>query len=490
MRSFWTMIAAALLLAAGYVVYSMTMATEEASKALAAQRVARLEADKAKAAAQAAEAAAKPAAGVESAPVAKPATGTGEVKPENGGAAPAKNDVPATPAVTTPVNPPEKVAVRVPSDDAFPSEKIAEKLTPVIVVAHSYKPDGSPLTKSMGFLIAADLAVVGREVLSDSANVRIGLATGELVDTIGYVADDATRGFAIVKLAVAVKTTVVARLASKALDAEEVVAVVGPLTTQGLRVAPIFGKGEADAKLGAMVVLSTPVLETPSGCAIVNLEGEVVGIVTGATTEVPSAGRAVAAGAIAGTPRTLATAYAKPKTPESTQAHEAKVEADAEAKLEKQADGSTLVDGKYTMKGEGTAASPYEVTWEMLVSAQDTYDPRKGQKKLPGRVTMLDGKYVRINGYVAFPLYVEQPKELLGMLNQWDGCCIGTPPTPYDAIEVRLGGPVAKDDKLATYGVIEGKFGVKPYLVGDWLVGLFVMDDAKMTTKQFGGFGS
>ena len=26
----------------------------------------------------------------------------------------------------------------------------------------------------------------------------------------------------------------------------------------------------------------------------------------------------------------------------------------------------------------------------------------------------------------------------LMMLNQWDGCCIGVPPTPYDAIEVKL----------------------------------------------------
>ncbi|MEK6701916.1 MAG: hypothetical protein AABZ53_06615, partial [Planctomycetota bacterium] len=265
---------------------------------------------------------------------------------------------------------------------------------------------------------------------------------------------------------------------------------VGPLTTEGLRVAPIYGREDVDVKLGSTVVLSAPVMETPSGCAVVNVEGEVVGMVTGAATPVPSAARAIAAGAIAGTPRFAAMGYAKPKTPESTQAMEAKAETESEAKLEKQADGTTLVDGKYTIKGEGTAASPYEVTWEMLVSVQDTYDPRKGMKKIPGRVTMLDGKYVRINGYVAFPLYVEQPKELLGMLNQWDGCCIGTPPTPYDAIEVHLGGTVAKDDKLATYGVMEGRFGVKPYLVGDWLVGLFVMEDAKMTTKQFGGFGS
>ena len=39
-------------------------------------------------------------------------------------------------------------------------------------------------------------------------------------------------------------------------------------------------------------------------------------------------------------------------------------------------------------------------------------------------------------------------------------------------------------------GVVTGKLGLKPYLVGDWLVGLFVMDDATLSTKQYGGFGS
>ncbi len=162
----------------------------------------------------------------------------------------------------------------------------------------------------------------------------------------------------------------------------------------------------------------------------------------------------------------------------------------SEVKLEPQPDGSTKVDGRFTIKGSGTAESPYEVPWEMLVSGQETYDPRSGKKTIPARLQMLDGKHVRVTGYVAFPLYVEEPKELLSMLNQWDGCCIGVPPTPYDAIEVQLKESVKQDDRLATYGVVEGKFLVKPYLVGDWLVGLYVMESATLTVKRFGGFGS
>ncbi len=159
----------------------------------------------------------------------------------------------------------------------------------------------------------------------------------------------------------------------------------------------------------------------------------------------------------------------------------------AGAKIEKKPDGTMLVDDKFVVKGEGTRDKPYEVSWDMLVSAQETYDPRQGRKRLPERLTMLNDKYVRITGYIAFPMFVEQPRELLSMLNQWDGCCIGVPPTPYDAVEVHLAEPVNKEQRAGIYGVVTGKFGVKPYLAGDWLIGLYLMENAEFESKGFGG---
>ncbi|MCC6677679.1 MAG: DUF3299 domain-containing protein [Phycisphaerales bacterium] len=155
--------------------------------------------------------------------------------------------------------------------------------------------------------------------------------------------------------------------------------------------------------------------------------------------------------------------------------------------IEKREDGSMLVDGKYEVKGDGSAEKPYEVTWEMLISAQETYQPKEGKKLIPGRLAMLDNKHVRVTGYIAFPLYVQEAREMLSMLNQWDGCCIGVPPTPYDAIEVRLKDAVTGPERFATFGTVEGRFGVKPYVVGDWLVGLYTMDDAKFNAKVFTG---
>ena len=148
------------------------------------------------------------------------------------------------------------------------------------------------------------------------------------------------------------------------------------------------------------------------------------------------------------------------------------------------ADGSISVDDAWTIRGAGTDASPYEVSWEFLSSAQEEYMPRLGEKKLPARIAFLSGKRIRIAGYLAFPLVAPTASECLLMLNQWDGCCIGIPPTPYDAVEVKLMAEI-KGWKRHTinFGSIEGTFKVEPYLVENWLVGLYLIEGAKLDTE-------
>lgn len=158
--------------------------------------------------------------------------------------------------------------------------------------------------------------------------------------------------------------------------------------------------------------------------------------------------------------------------------------APAEApKLVTQDDGSILVDGKYVIKGKGTKAEPYRVSWDMLVSAEQFYQPRLGRKVIPPHIQMLNGKWVRLSGYIAFPIMAQSQDEMLMMLNQWDGCCIGVPPTPYDAIEVKLKKAAVGDERLRVTGSISGLLKVDPYLVKDWLVSLYLMDDGELTAN-------
>jgi hypothetical protein len=157
-------------------------------------------------------------------------------------------------------------------------------------------------------------------------------------------------------------------------------------------------------------------------------------------------------------------------------------------KLVTNADGSVTIDGRYTLRGNGTAEEPYQVSWEHLVSIQEDYAPKEGRDVIPPRVKMLDGKHVQIVGNIAFPMMMDEAEECLVMLNQWDGCCIGIPPTPYDAVEVKLKHIVSGNDRLTTYGSVTGKLKVDPHLVGGWLVGLYVMENATLKPQGFGGF--
>ena len=98
----------------------------------------------------------------------------------------------------------------------------------------------------------------------------------------------------------------------------------------------------------------------------------------------------------------------------------------------------------------------------------------------PKRLEMLNGTYVQISGYLAPPLWGQETKELLVLLNRWDGCCIGLPPTPFDCIEAQLSAPMKLGAAhTISYGTIRGKFIVEPFKAGTFLIGLYRLEEAQ-----------
>ena len=151
-------------------------------------------------------------------------------------------------------------------------------------------------------------------------------------------------------------------------------------------------------------------------------------------------------------------------------------------KIERISANELEVDDEWTLKGEGTQESPYEPSWEYLFSAADTYQPRLEEHEIPQRIALLNDKWVRVAGFTAFPLVTGETSEMLVMLNKWDGCCIGVPPTPFDAVEVRLTTPVARGPKhQITFGSVTGRMKVDPYLIENWLVGLYILEESTLT---------
>ncbi|TVQ31569.1 MAG: DUF3299 domain-containing protein [Phycisphaeraceae bacterium] len=147
-------------------------------------------------------------------------------------------------------------------------------------------------------------------------------------------------------------------------------------------------------------------------------------------------------------------------------------------------DDGRLLDGRFVISGAGTPDDPYVVNWSLLSSASETFDPRMGKTELPERIKMLNGAHVRITGFVAFPFMVQESSELLMMQNQWDGCCLGVPPTAYDAIEVTLKDPANRLQRMMDYGAVEGVLKVDPYVRGNWLISLYMMEKAKLAPEM------
>jgi hypothetical protein len=138
------------------------------------------------------------------------------------------------------------------------------------------------------------------------------------------------------------------------------------------------------------------------------------------------------------------------------------------------------IDGKYILSGDGSPEQPFEITWDLLILASQTYQPRQGKTDLPPQVQAMNGMHIKIAGYFAIPIASTDPKEVLFMLNMWDGCCIGVPPSPYDAIEVRLREPLSGKKQFVNYGTLTGTLKVDPYVQNGWLLGMYLMEDGTL----------
>jgi len=157
----------------------------------------------------------------------------------------------------------------------------------------------------------------------------------------------------------------------------------------------------------------------------------------------------------------------------------------AAARIERLDDRTVRLDDRFTVRGSGTDRDPYLITWELLASAAESVDAAAGRFVIPGRIADLRGAWVRISGYWAPPVQAFEARELMVMLNKWDGCCIGLPPTPFDSIEATLAAPMpVKGEHLFRFGTITGRLEVEPFVAGSFLLGLYRLQEAVMESSS------
>ena len=134
--------------------------------------------------------------------------------------------------------------------------------------------------------------------------------------------------------------------------------------------------------------------------------------------------------------------------------------------------------------GNGSANDPYRISWELLTSSSAFIDPAQTATTPPPWVRLLDGTYIELSGYYSTALRVPIATNLLLTLNRWDGCCIGLPPTPFDAIDVTMRTPLPLEGAhLIRFGTFRGRLSVSVFEIGGFLLGLYRLEDTTFETK-------
>ena len=157
----------------------------------------------------------------------------------------------------------------------------------------------------------------------------------------------------------------------------------------------------------------------------------------------------------------------------------------AQARIDRQPDGTLLLDGRFTLTGSGSEQDPFVIGWPLLFSANETIDAAAARLVPPPHINFLNGQWVQISAFLAPPLWGEKTSELLVMKNRWDGCCIGLPPTPFDCIEATLATPIKLGAQHSiSFGTVRGRLVVEPFTAGSFLIGLYRLESAQLADMK------
>ena len=381
-----------------------------------------------------------------------------------------------------------------------PLMAFVDALRPSVVTVIVTDANGMEITDATGFVIDDSLILTSHSAIAKGAAARVQFRSGEMLPLKSVVAKhiDADLVMVAIERPEHLESTPAETLPlaeTVAQPGTEVIMITSPIgrdqiVRQG-RVGSAIEIENVDAAIGFNIIGA----DDANGSPVIDATGQAVGVMTSRgsgdeqelfilpSTEILTMRK----GAAGASPMAIADYHQEygESVGADLAAEEAAAEVNLEAKIEKQEDGSLLIDDQYVVKGSGTREDPYRITWSLLLSASKVYQPRKGKTNLPERITFLHDKWIQMDGFIAVPLMSEETDELLFMLNQWDGCCIGVPPSPYDAVEVTLVAPMKMQSgvNIFNYGKMTGLLKVDPYVVNNWLVGLYLMEDAQLVLE-------
>lgn len=131
--------------------------------------------------------------------------------------------------------------------------------------------------------------------------------------------------------------------------------------------------------------------------------------------------------------------------------------------------------------GAGTVDEPYRISFDVLGLAYHTFRPAADLYDMPELVESIDGQWISLTGYHIYPAALRNIEEMLLTKTEWDGCCIGIPPSPYDGVEVMLDEPLSSSMlRSSPIATVVGRLRIEPYLHEQWLLSLYVIEEARV----------
>ena len=159
-------------------------------------------------------------------------------------------------------------------------EELATELKPCIVVVTAKGRESKKDSLGTGFIVHADgLIATNMHVIGDGRALVVEMADGKKFDVISIVATDRARDLALIKIDAKNLPTLPLGDSDKLKDGQAVVALGNP---QGLKHSVVAGivSGRRDIDGQSMIQLAIPLEPGNSGGPLVDMQGQVQGIIT------------------------------------------------------------------------------------------------------------------------------------------------------------------------------------------------------------------
>jgi hypothetical protein len=161
---------------------------------------------------------------------------------------------------------------------------IGKRVSPAVVKLESFDSKGQPKGLGTGFVVGSNgLIATNYHVIRSAYHVRVTCANRDTYDVAGVVSFDELKDFAILRVAAFDLPVIELGNSNQVVDLEEVIAIGHPLGLHTSSTGVISGRPQENGF--SMLQTTAPISPGNSGGPLINLKGQVIGIITAQMSE-------------------------------------------------------------------------------------------------------------------------------------------------------------------------------------------------------------